>query len=89
MLKQLVTGEFSSCRTALALRKPHKVSRHLEQEPGMESRIRGWSQGSGVDTGKVGGSSINSALLCLCFLNGAHHHGVRACIISALQGTAI
>lgn len=29
------------------------------------------------------------ALLCLCSLKGAHHRGVWACIISALQGTAI
>ena len=67
MLKQLVTGEFSSCRTALALHKPHKFSRHSEQEPGMESGIRGWSRGSGIDTGKLGGWTINCSALSVFF----------------------
>lgn len=49
------------------LREPHEVSRHSEQESGMESGIRGWSQGSGVDTGKSGGLSINSSTLVLFF----------------------
>lgn len=29
------------------------------------------------------------ALLCLCSLNGAHHHDTWACTISSLQGMAI
>lgn len=33
-------------------------------EPGAESGIRGWSRGSGVLTGKLGGWSTKSSALC-------------------------
>lgn len=54
----------------------------------MESGIRGWSQGSGVDTGKLGGWSVNSSALFV-FFKQCPCHGICAGIILALQGMAI
>lgn len=54
----------------------------------MESGIREWSQESGVDTGKVGGWSINSSALFV-FFKQCPCHDVWAGIISALQEVAI
>lgn len=53
----------------------------------MESGIRGWSRGSGVDTGKLGGWSINSSALFV-FFKQCPCRGIWAGIISALQEMA-